>query len=308
MDDHEAKAQCYMTEADAIVHTPQFLVTQTWKGVLRPLSKRTKKPSGAAKKSPNGGEKASVLYQKAGNNFKMAKNWDSAGHAFKKSATHREIPYDSCTDYVEASNCYKKVESEKAAECLIRASEIQLCNGKFQLVAKYHEDIGNLLEGAGKREQAIQHYETASQYFRSELRNAAANRCILKAAEHTAMIENFENAIKIYEELALRVLDSNLLKYSAEDHYFRAALCHLCVDFLNAHHAMLRYYDEYPAFKDCRKAKLLEALINCVEETDIDKFEAEVDKYESVIVFDSWYKKLLNKIKNNMIVCGYDLL
>ena len=231
----------------------QFRVAQTWKGVLRPLSKRTKPPAGGIKKSSNDGEKASVLYRKAGNNFKMAKNWDSAGHAFEQSAMHREIPYDSCTDHAEAANCYKKVESEKAAECLIKASEIQVCNGKYQLAAKYHEDIGNILEGAGKSDQAVQHYETAAQYFRSELRNAAANRCILKAAEHTAMMENFENAIKIYEEIALRVLDSNLLKYSAEDHYFRAALCHLCVDFLNAHHAMIRYFDEYPAFKDSRK-------------------------------------------------------
>ena len=55
-------------------------------------------------------------------------------------------------------------------------------------------------------------------------------------------------------------------------------------------------------------AKLLKVLIHCVEETDIDAFEGEIDKYESVIRLDSWYKILLNKVKNNMIVCGYDLL
>ena len=54
-------------------------------------------------------------------------------------------------------------------------------------------------------------------------------------------------------------------------------------------------------------AKLLEALIECVQETDIDKFESEIAKYESVLALDSWYKNLLVKIKNNMIVCGYDL-
>lgn len=29
-------------------------------------------------------------------------------------------------------------------------------------------------------------------------------------------------------------MDSTLLKYSAKDHFFKAALCHFCVDMLNA--------------------------------------------------------------------------
>ena len=54
-------------------------------------------------------------------------------------------------------------------------------------------------------------------------------------------------------------------------------------------------------------AKLLEVLIRCVEETDIDRYESEITKYEAVMRFEPWYKKLLEKIRNNMIVCGYDL-
>lgn len=29
-------------------------------------------------------------------------------------------------------------------------------------------------------------------------------------------------------------MDNTLLKYGAKDHFFRAALCHFCVDMLNA--------------------------------------------------------------------------
>lgn len=29
-------------------------------------------------------------------------------------------------------------------------------------------------------------------------------------------------------------MDSTLLKYSAKDHFFKAALCHFCIDMLNA--------------------------------------------------------------------------
>jgi len=53
-------------------------------------------------------------------------------------------------------------------------------------------------------------------------------------------------------------LDSSLLKYSAKEYYFRAALCHLCVDVLNAQLAMNQYIERYPAFQDSREYKLLQ--------------------------------------------------
>ena len=38
----------------------------------------------------------------------------------------------------------------------------------------------------------------------------------------------------------------------------QAALCHMCVDLLNAQHAISKYQDMYPAFADSREYKLLQ--------------------------------------------------
>ena len=57
--------------------------------------------------------------------------------------------------------------------------------------------------------------------------------------------------------MAGRALESSLLKYSAKEYFFRAALCHLCVDALNAQHAIGRYEEQYPGFADSREAKLV---------------------------------------------------
>ena len=57
--------------------------------------------------------------------------------------------------------------------------------------------------------------------------------------------------------MAASALESSLLKYSAKEYFFRAALCHLCVDSLNAQHALHRYEEQYPAFADSREAKLI---------------------------------------------------
>ena len=58
-------------------------------------------------------------------------------------------------------------------------------------------------------------------------------------------------------QVAASALESSLLKYSAKEYFFRAALCHLCVDSLNAQHALHRYEEQYPAFADSREAKLI---------------------------------------------------
>ena len=101
----------------------------------------------------------------------------------------------------------------------------------------------------------MQHYEQAADYFRGEESNSSANKCMLKVricliksvvtkyvnfqvAEYAATLENYDKSIKIYEQVAAASLENNLLKYAAKEHFFRASLCHLCVDALNAQHAI----------------------------------------------------------------------
>ena len=62
-------------------------------------------------------------------------------------------------------------------------------------------------------------------------------------------------------QVAASALESSLLKCSAKEYFFRAALCHLAVDSLNAQHAVHRYEEQYPAFADSREAKLIKVMV-----------------------------------------------
>ena len=59
-------------------------------------------------------------------------------------------------------------------------------------------------------------------------------------------------------------MDNSLLKYSAKDHFFRAAVCHLCIDVLNAQQNLQKYEDLFPAFSDARECKLLKVKSFCL--------------------------------------------
>lgn len=109
---------------------------------------------------------------------------------------------------------------------------------------------------------SIQHYEQAADYFKGEESVSSANKCMLKVAQYAAQLEDYEKAISIYEQVAASSLESSLLKYSAKEYFFRAALCHLSVDLLNAQHAIEKYAQQYPAFQDSREFKLIKVMIS----------------------------------------------
>ena len=56
-------------------------------------------------------DEALECYERAANLFKMAKKWSQAGNTFVTLAQHHTKlgnKHESATNYVNASNCYKK--------------------------------------------------------------------------------------------------------------------------------------------------------------------------------------------------------
>ncbi|XP_022667962.1 alpha-soluble NSF attachment protein-like [Varroa jacobsoni] len=265
------------------------------------------KPAGFLSGMFGGGarvEEACELYCRAGNTFKMAKNWPQAGHAFCEAANlHRKNNnrHEAGSAFVDASKCYKSCEPTQAIDCLKKAVEIYTDMGRFSMAAKHHISIAELYENElNDIEKAIGHYETAADYYKSEESNSAANKCLLQVAKYAAQLEKFERAIEIYEQVASSCIDSSLLKYSAKEYFFRATLCHLAIDVLNATHALNKYDEMYPSFADSREYKFSKTLIKAVEDEDVEAFTAAVTEYDAISRLDKWYTTLLLHIKKGL--------
>ena len=50
----------------------------------------------------------------------------------------------------------------------------------------------------------------------------------MQVAQFTAEFGQYPEAIGIYEDVARRCVDNNLLKYSAKGYLLNAGICHLC--------------------------------------------------------------------------------
>lgn len=189
----------------------------------------------------------------------------------------------------------------EAVNSLLRAIEIYTDMGRFTMAAKHHQSIAEMYEANSLNlDRAVQHYEQAADYFRGEESNSSASKCLLKVAQYAAQLENYEKAIQIYQQVATSSLESSLLKYCAKDYLFRAALCHLCVDVLNAQHALERYIQQYPAFQDSREYKLVQTLIEHIEEQNVDGFTDAVKDYDSISRLDQWFTMILLRIKKTL--------
>ncbi|XP_053908799.1 alpha-soluble NSF attachment protein isoform X1 [Cuculus canorus] len=249
-------------------------------------------------------EEAAECYGRAANMFKMAKNWSAAGNAFCQAAQlHLQLQskHDAATNLVDAGNAFKKADPQEAINCLIRAIEIYTDMGRFTIAAKHHISIAEIYETElVDIEKAVAHYEQAADYYRGEESNSSANKCLLKVATYAAQLEQYQKALEIYEQVGTSAMDSPLLKYSAKEHFFRAALCHFCIDMLNAKLAVQKYEEMFPAFSDSRECKLVKKLLDAHEEQNIDAYTDAVKEFDAISRLDQWLTTMLLRIKKTI--------
>uniref|UniRef100_A0A3B5AUN5 Alpha-soluble NSF attachment protein n=1 Tax=Stegastes partitus TaxID=144197 RepID=A0A3B5AUN5_9TELE len=209
---------------------------------------------------------------------------------------------EACDLYVRAANMYKMAKNWcEAINCLNRAIEIYTDMGRFTIAAKHHISIAEIYETElVDIDKAIAHYEQAADYYKGEESTSSANKCLLKVATYAAQLEQYPKAIEIYEQVGTHAMDSTLLKYSAKDHFFKAALCHFCVDMLNAKLAVQKYEEMFPAFSDSRECKLLKKLLDAYEEQNVDAYTDSVKEFDTISRLDQWLTTMLLRIKKTI--------
>lgn len=249
-------------------------------------------------------EDAAELYISAGNMFKMAQKWSAAGTAFMEAAQLQitlQSKHEAGQRFVDAGNCFKKTDVEEAVRAFEMAINIYTDMGRFTMAAKHHITVAEIHEAnSSDLEKAIFHYEQAAQYYRGEESNSSANKCLLKVAMYSAQMEEYAKALEIYEQVAADAIESSLLKYSAKEYFFKAALCHMCIDIVEAQRAVDKYCDMYPAFQDTRECKLLRTLLEAKEEENVESFTEAVKEYDSISRLDQWLTTILLRIKKGM--------
>jgi len=241
---------------------------------------------------------------KAGNLFKIAKNWDEAASCYVRCADLKkktEHQFEAASFHVLAAEMVAKTDTAKAVaqyrEAIMLYSEI----GRFGTAAKHAETIADLYEKDGNLTEAIKFYEQAAEYFLGEKSSARAGKCLEKVALHSAILGDFDKAMKGFEKLGIDSLESNLLKFNAKKHFLHASMCALAKgDTVAAENAIARYSELDYTFSDSAECKLIKSLTEACTEFNVDKFADVLFAYDQIRKLDPWETSIFLKIKNNI--------
>lgn len=145
---------------------------------------------------------------------------------------------------------------------------------------------------------AVEKYKIAANMFDNMDALASFSTCLANAARLSAQLDNYKQAIEMYERVVTKTQHNSLLKWSNRDHLFCASLCRLVLNNLS----MDKYEDMllHTSFKNSREGKFLVELISAIENNDIDMFTEAVREFDSITKLDSWKVSILSKIKNQI--------
>ncbi|KAJ3226960.1 vesicular-fusion protein S17 [Clydaea vesicula] len=250
-------------------------------------------------------DEAAELYTKAANQFKLQKKLKEAGDCFLKQADcclKAGEKDEASSSYINASKAFKKGYPQESVDALSLAVGILSERGRFQAAATNQKQIAEIYEvDLENFEKSLNAYELAAEWFSGEDSNAQASACQLKAANLAAHLEQYQKAIEKFEQVAKQSMENNLTKWSVRDYLLKAGICILCTqDYINARQALDRYRAMDMTFEGTREFKLLNDLLDALENQDVEQFTNVVFDFDKMTKLDNWKTTLLLRVKKSI--------
>ena len=209
--------------------------------------------------------------------------------------------------FLVTGSCYKKTSAVDAVQSYQSAISLMMDGGRLTQAAKMSRECAELFENDDTGEfvdKAIEYYNQAADLFEMEDSKSQASSCKAKVAELASAAmdpPDLLTASKIYNDLGINCLDSNLLKFNAKGYFLQAILCQLANgDGVGASNALQRYEAVDYTFSDSREGKFCSALITAVEEYDAEGFAQASFEYDRISKLDPWKTSMLVKIKRGI--------
>jgi len=245
------------------------------------------------------------LYCKAANQYKIIKLWDKAGFCYNEAAKlNLELSnskYHAATNFTEAAKVFENCDKNLALRALENAITIYVDDGKLQRAATHEQNVAEILEEDGKIIEAINAYEKTYDYYEASHSGISANKILLKIANLSAEIGDYDKANINFKKVANYYIKSttSCLVSTYKTYLLKAGLCKLCSDdIVDIKKTLTKYCSMKDDFVKSNEYKILDDLIFAYENMNADKFTEIIDN--SNYKFQNWEVKILDNIKNKM--------
>ena len=246
-------------------------------------------------------------YEKAINNYKLAKNWTGCAEInleCSKLARANSSKREEAQFLAEAGQYFIKSEKdEEGINSFKQAVSIYKENGNFEQGALYLKKIGEYYENEENSLLSAEFFlEAIELYCLTKYHKTDMEKLKIKVAEiYSQMFESndkLKKSIKIYEEVAYEYLNNNLMRFHASKLFFNCVLIFLILDDdVGAEKMLEKYMEDDPSFNNGYERKFLKNVIDSIREGDEEKFGDECFKLNSRMTLDKHKTMLLTRIK-----------
>lgn len=204
--------------------------------------------------------------------------------------------------YQQAAEALAKVNPMDAMVHYKTAISMLCDAGRFSNAAKLQKQIGEIYEQQENKEEALEAYSKAADYFSGENQASSANTMMLKVAQFSAELGKYDAALEIYESIAKSSMESNLLKFNAKNHLLNAGICALATkDMVLVQMKWEEFQEIDYTFADSREGKFLQAMNQSYEAFNADAFADAVYQYDRISKVEPWKVTLLLRIKEGIV-------
>jgi alpha-soluble NSF attachment protein len=244
-------------------------------------------------------EDAAELFTKAAKQYQLAKAYIDAGNAFMKACdcySHSSYgAYNIAMCYIQAAHSFSKQNIQAGVSAMLKGISLLAEDGKFSLAAKYEKELAEMFETLGELDNAIKHYEIASEYYDMEGSKATSAGCLEKIIPIVADKGDYDKAIQLIEKICDSYSPS-LAKHFIKEFCLKAGILYLCFpDKVAANKNMEKWAAKYSDFKGSREHKFLSQLIVAFQKDDCDMFKKAVDEWQTISSLDRFKDKFLAK-------------
>jgi alpha-soluble NSF attachment protein len=246
-------------------------------------------------------EKARDKFLQAATQYKAAGNFLRAATAYQRAsdmAQQTNCESDFISDCEEAAKCFKKANDSRSTDLFMRVVDMFDKNQKYSQAAKYCVQIAETMTGP----EAVSWLNKAQKYYRNDRSTVTANEVVLKMAELHVRSGDYDEARSVYEKLAREALDDRLQRGGARKLFFNALLCQIAeMNGSNISEGVNELQERFQEYQDLdtqfsdltREHMLIHALIDAIENQDIDKYDDALHDYDTICPLNDKQMKML---------------
>ena len=252
------------------------------------------------------------MYLQAAGIYKANQNFVNAATAYQRAAdmsAANKSDIDVADDTQNVVQMLLKCDNFDAAKSACnKVLDLYMRSNKSSQAAKLCVMMGEWRPSSGgrptedqKRDQET-YFEKAMNFYRQEGSRSTANELRLKIVASKATNGDLEGAAKAYEQIGKEVLDDQLLRTTAQKHFFMSLLC-LIGDLKsnNLTEQIDHLRRKFEAFQDLdtqfnqytQEYLLISGIIEALENEDVEKYEDAQEAYSEICAVDTLKARLL---------------